>query len=380
MAYVTGVGMLRVDRHYDRGLKELAAEASFKALDESGGDDVDFIVVSSSVSYLQSPQLDLAGHIASAMGFRGYRALSIEAGEASGLASLHAGLSLIRSGSASRVLVVGVDKLTEHPSWVTYGHLARLHSSDAEGFYNISNASIAGILMRLYMERHKVDRHTMAYWPVMMHANAKENPYAMLRFAIRPETVVSAMPLASPLTLLDSYPLGDGAAAVVLESRGSGNSLAYVESVESSTGYYSAALAPDPLTIYSLEEAYRRLQRRARFGSIDVLEIHDSFTIMALLELEALRLAERGRAAEMVAEGYFSVEGEGPTVNPSGGLKARGHPVGATGVYQVAELALQLAGEFPGVKVSGASVGMAVSLNGSGSNAYIALIKQYKEG
>jgi acetyl-CoA C-acetyltransferase/acetyl-CoA acyltransferase len=129
------------------------------------------------------------------------------------------------------------------------------------------------------------------------------------------------------------------------------------------------------LKIESLETAYRRLVERVDVKDVDVVELHDSFTITGILELETLRLAERGKAAEAVAQGNFSIGGEGPVVNPSGGLKARGHPIGATGVYQVAEIALQLSGEFPGLKVEGARGGLAVAVNAMGSSSYVAYLK-----
>jgi Acetyl-CoA acetyltransferase len=375
LAYITGVGLVNVDRHYGKSVRKLAFEASTAALDSSMVESIDFIVVASSLSYLQEPQLDLASYIASSMGFRGVRSIAVESGEASGLAAVMTAKSLVDSGLASRVLVVGVDKLSDNPSWRVYRDLSMLYDSESDAFYTIGLGGVAGLLMRLYMEVYKVDRHTLAYWPALMHSNAKANPYAMLRFAITPEKVLEAPPVAEPLTLLDTFPLGDGAAAIVVEGKARGDAMAEIVAVESSTGYQSVALSDDPLRIESLEVAYGRLVERVDAMDVDVVELHDSFTITGILELEALRLAERGKAAEAVAHGNFSIGGEGPVVNPSGGLKARGHPIGATGVYQVAEVALQLAGEFPGLKVEGARGGLAVSVNAMGSSSYVAYLK-----
>jgi len=378
MAYITGVGLVNVDRHYDKGIRGLAFEAASKALDSSMSSEVDFIVVASSLSYLQEPQLDLASYIASSIGLRGARSIAVESGEASGLAAVMTAKTLVESGVASRVLVVGVDKVSDHPSWRAYKHLSMLYDTESDAFYSIGLGGVAGLLMRLYMHVYKVDRLTLAYWPALMHSNAKKNPYAMLRFSITPEKVLEAPPVAEPLTLLDTFPLGDGAAALVVEGSPSRGALAEIAAVESATGYQSVALSDDPLKIESLEVAYMRLVERTTLESIDVVELHDSFTIMGVLELETLRLAERGKAAEAVAQGYFSVGGGGPVVNPSGGLKARGHPIGATGVYQVAEVALQLAGEFPGLQVEGAKGGLVVSLNATGSSSYIAYLRSVR--
>ncbi|MCX8196593.1 MAG: thiolase family protein [Acidilobaceae archaeon] len=367
--YVTRAVMEKIDRHYERGVKDLAAAVAKKALE--GIDGVDYVLVASSLSYVQEPQLDLGAHIAYSLGLRGARAISVEAGEASGLAAVELAGALLKS-KASRVLVIGVDKLTNFTSAETYAQLSLLYD-EGVNMYSSGFGSVAGILMRLYMERYNVDRLTMAHWPALMHANAKHNPYAMLRFAIAPEKVLEAMPMADPITLMDSFPLGDGAAAILLESRPK-EALAELAAVEAAVGHPNVAWSEDPLHIESLALAYGRLSEKHDLREVDVVELHDSFTITALMILESIGLAEKGKAAEAVASGRFSVNGD-VAVNPSGGLKARGHPIGATGVYQVAEVALQLAGQFPGLKVEGARKGLAVSLNGFGSSSYVAYLR-----
>ncbi len=375
--YITGTGAVKIARHYPLGVRDLAFQAGKQALAESGSDNVDFVIVASSLSYLQAPQLDLASYIASSLGLHGVRALSVEAGESSGLAALETAVSLIKSQEASRVLLIGVDKMTEHPSGPTYVMLQALYDTESDAYYNIGHAGIAALLMRLYMEKYEVDRLTLAYWPAMMHMHAKNNPHAMLPFAVAPEKVMTAMPIAEPITLLDAYPLGDGAAAIVLENGDEleGRPLAEIESVISATGMPSPALREDPLDLESLRTALGRL---GGLEKIDVIELHDSFSIYGLLELETLGLAEKGESAKLVAEGYFSAEGEGPLVNPSGGLKARGHPIGATDVYKLVEVSRILAGTWQGVKRGDEETGMIVSINAAGSSSRIALLRKVK--
>lgn len=368
---VRGVGLTRVDRHYNRGVHDLALEAAEKAMED--GRLPDYVVVASAVSYILHPQLDLASYVASNIGVLGARTLSIEAGEASGLAALMAAYRLVKSESA-RVLVVGVDKLSDEPTSKVYSALKHVYYRYGDAVYKIGHAAIAGILASIYMERYGVDRETLSYWPAVMHSHGKENPYAMLRFAVKPEKVSTGMPVAYPLTLLDSFPLGDGAAALLLEPGNAG--MASIEAVESSMGAASIAFRDDPLWIESVGEAWRRALDRAGGGRVDVVELHDSYSIMGILILESMRLTERGKAAELMAEGYFTVGGDGPLVNPSGGLKARGHPVGATGLYMAAEIAMQLSGSFPGVKAEDARMGAAISINGHGSSAYAAILRR----
>ncbi|MEM1873248.1 MAG: thiolase family protein, partial [Acidilobaceae archaeon] len=190
---------------------------------------------------------------------------------------------------------------------------------------------------------------------------------------VKPEAVLEAPPVAEPLTLLDMPPISDGAAAIVLSARSRG-SLSKLVAVESATGYPSIALQEDPLIIESLEVAYAKLRAKEDIEDPDILEVHDSSSITGILILETLGLAERGRAAKMIAEGYFS--NEKPLVNLSGGLKARGHPIGATGVYQLAEIALQIAGIFPGRRAQEAKRGLAVSINAHGSSSYVAYLEE----
>ncbi len=369
---VAAAGLVRVDRHYSKSLVDLALEAVDDALRDSGRrEGIEFIVVSTAVGRYLTPQMDVGAYVASNLGIPGAKGISVEAGEASGLAAVLAGYHL--AASRGRVLVIGVDKLSDSPASDVYSILKYAYYRYGEASYHIGHAAIPGLLARLYMERYKVGREELAYWPVMMHAHGKRNPYAMLRFNVTVESVMSGMPVADPLTLLDMFPLGDGASAIVLER---GDGLARLAAVESATGPPSITVASDPLRLEAVSEAWRRAIRAAGLDGVDVVELHDSYSIMGLLILEELGLAERGTAAKMVAEGRFTEGGEGPLVNPSGGLKARGHPVGATGVYMVAELSMQLSGTFPGLQASDARKAAAVSINGHGSSAYTAILSR----
>ncbi|MEB2792672.1 MAG: thiolase family protein [Caldisphaeraceae archaeon] len=377
VVYIEGVGLTKVGRHYGLSIKDLAAQVAFNAIEQVGEPEgIDYLIFSSALAPLQDNQLDIAGYVSSYIGLRGIRALNVEAGEASGLAAISIAKSLLESHQADKVLVIGAEKLTEYVSSKAYKQLQMLYDSDLRSFYNIGFAADAALLMRLYMNTYDVDRETLSYWPALMHSNAKENPYAMLRFAIKPDRVSKSQILADPITLLDAYPIGDGAAAVIVSSKDVVKApLAKVTAIESSTGLGEIELLDDPLIFDSLLNAYRKLSSIADVSQIDFMEIHDSFTIVAPIILESIGLAERGKAPELIAEGHFSLNGDKPLINPSGGLKARGHPIGATGVYQVAESALQISGEFSGIKVDNARRGLVISLNGLGSNSYVALLE-----
>jgi acetyl-CoA C-acetyltransferase len=371
--YVAGVGLTKVGRHYDKGLLQLAAEAAFKAIDEAGVEPKAVIVTSMLASRLQE-QDNLGAYIASGLGLRYRPAFHVEAACGSGGAGIYAGYSLVRSGLADAVLVVGVEKMTDYPTSIVTSALAQAADAEYELYYGATFTGLNALMMRYYMEKYGVTRDEMSEWPVMMHENALSNPYAQIRRKITREDVAKSQVIADPIRLLDSSPIGDGAAAVLLVSEELASKLP-----EKPPVYIAGAgLAVDTVELSNREsldrmpaaaEAARQAYSMAGVEpkNIDVMEIHDAFTINAVILLEELGFAERGRAAKLLAEGRFH-PGDKPTANPSGGLKARGHPVGATGVYQVAEVTMQLRGDFPGVKVDNAEVGLAVNVGGDGSS------------
>ena len=289
---------------------------------------------------------------------------------------------MIKSGVYNAVLVVGVEKMTDHPTAVVTEALAQAADAEYELFYGASFTGLNALMMRYYMEKYQVSRREMSYWPVMMHKNAVANPYAQIRREIKLEDVEKSQVVADPIRLLDSSPIGDGAAAVLLVSENIVSKLAEKPIVEVA----GSAMATDtvelsnresldamPAAAQAAKKAYKMAGVEPR--DIDVIEIHDAFTINAIVLLEELGFAPRGQAAKQLAEGRFA-PGDKPTANPSGGLKARGHPVGATGVYQVAEVVMQLRGDFPGVKVDKAEIGLTSNIGGDGSSLIVHVLKR----
>ena len=375
--YVAGVGMTRIGRHYEKGLLDLAAEAAWRAIDEAGGVVPDAVVVGNMMSSSLQSQDSLGAYIAAGIGLKGRPAFKVEAACGSGGAAVYTGVSLVASGMADSVLVIGVEKMTDFPTAVVTEALAQAADAEYELFYGATFVGLNAMLMRLYMEKYGVSRDEMSAWPVLMHRNGAVNPYAQVRREITVEDVARSQVVADPIRLLDSSPIGDGAAAVLLVSEDLAGRLPE-KPVVAITG---AGMSVDTVELSNREsldeiraakEAAEKALGMAGLepSSLDVVEIHDAFTINAYLLLEALRLAPKGEAARLVAQGRFH-PGDKPTANPSGGLKSRGHPVGATGVYQVAEVAMQLRGDFPGVKVPDAEHGLALNMGGDGSTVTV---------
>lgn len=379
--YVGGVGLTKVGRHFDKGLIDLAAEAAFKAIDEAGVEPEALVVGNMMSSSLQH-QDNLGAYIASGIGLRGIPAFKVEAACGSGGAAVHAAFNMVKSGVYNAVLVVGVEKMTDYPTAVVTEALAQAADTEYELFYGASFTGLNALMMRYYMEKHGVSRREMSYWPVMMHKNAVANPYAQIRREIRLEDVERSQVVADPIRLLDSSPIGDGAAAVLLVSENIASKLAEKPVVEVA----GSAMATDtvelsnresldamPAAAQAAKKAYKMAGVEPR--NVDVIEIHDAFTINAIILIEELGFAPRGQAAKQLAEGRFA-PGDKPTANPSGGLKARGHPVGATGVYQVAEVVMQLRGDFPGVKVDKAETGLTANIGGDGSSLIVHVLRR----
>ncbi len=379
--YVVGAGMTKVGRHFDKGLVELAAEAYDAAVEDAGIEPAGIVVANMMAGSLQG-QDSLGALIASSLGLRYRPALHVEAACGSGGAAVYTAYSLVASGLLPSVVVIGVEKMTDYPTAIVTEALAQAADADYEVFYGASFAALNALMMRLYMRRYGVSRDEMSEWPVMMHENALSNPYAQLHKRITRRMVAESQVVADPIRLLDSSPIGDGAAAVILASE--------EEAVRSKWGatveVAGVGLAVDTVELSNREaldevpalgEAARRAYSMAGLGpgDIDVAEIHDAFTITAMLSIEALGFAGKGEAAKQLARGRFH-PGDKPTLNPSGGLKARGHPVGATGVYQVAELTMQLRGDYPGLRVEDARNALASNIGGDGSTTTVIILRR----
>jgi acetyl-CoA C-acetyltransferase len=214
-----------------------------------------------------------------------------------------------------------------------------------------------------------------------MHKKATKNPYAQLPFEITRDTVMNSDMISDPISLYDCAPVGDGAAALVMcpleEAKKLTDSYVEIAGIAGATDTINVSSRSNLLTLNSTVVAADRAYKMAKVSpaDIDVAEIHDTFTITAALSVEDLGFCEKGRFNKMLSSGAF--EGKGNVeINPSGGLKARGHPVGATGAYQVAEIAMQLAGKAERMQVKDAEVGLAQNIGGSGSSTYVTILRR----
>lgn len=253
---------------------------------------------------------------------------------------------------------------------------------DQEYEQGVTLPSFAGLTADHYLREYDADRHDLARVAVKNHANAAANPYAQFDKRIDTADVVESPPVASPLRLYDCCPTSDGAAAAVLTAD-AGESSVQVAATASAVGTHAVADRRDSLQIESVRKAGAAAYEAAGFGpeAIDVACIHDAFTILEWIEMEELALADHGDAWRLTIDGETDMGGSLP-VNPGGGLKARGHPLGATGLAQIVELVWQLRGQTPAENemsshrvVDDASRALALNVAGFGNNSVCTLLE-----
>ena len=370
---ILGIGQTKVDEHWDKSLKELGGEACFAAMQDAGIKKADALFVGNMLSPLINGQNQLGTFFSDWIGLWGHEAVKVEAACGSGAAALRAGLMAVASGEIESALVLGVEKMTDKAGHDVTAALATAADADYEVEQGVSFVGINALVMRRYMHEFGWKHADFAPFSINAHTNAMHNPNARLHMNITLEKFERSSMVATPINLLDASPIGDGAAAVVIVP---------AEKVSSAPGRPRIVLsgsgaATDTIAVHSrkdplfLSAAYTSAKRAYEMAGvtpydIDLFELHDAFSIMTALSLEACGFAERGQGPRLGLDNDIRPSGRMP-VCTRGGLKARGHPVGATGMYQIVEIVQQLRSECAETQVEGAKVGMAQNIGGSGA-------------
>lgn len=371
---IIGIGQTPVGEHWTTGIRHLALGAALNALHDANINAVDAVYVGNMLAGEITGQSHLGALVVDFMGKSGTEALRIEAACASGAAALRVGQMAVASGMADLVLVLGVEKMTDTSGRQTTAMLAMAADAEYEVSQGISFVALNALLMRRYMYEFGWQRQDFANFAINAHTNGKNNPNAMFQMNITPESYARATMIADPVSLLDASPVCDGAAAVVLAPAEFAHALSPAPIKIRASAVGTAPLAihdrQDPLTlaaaVISTQKAYK--QAGIQPGDIDFFELHDAFTIMAALSLEAAGFAEKGQGIQLALEGDIMHAGKLP-ICTMGGLKARGHPVGATGIYQIVESTLQLRGLAGLNQIPNARLGMVQNIGGSGATA-----------
>jgi acetyl-CoA C-acetyltransferase len=378
---ILGIGQTKIDEHWDLSLREIGGNAALAAMHDAGVEKVDALFVGNMLSPLVSGQNQIGTFFSDWIGLWGQEAVKVEAACGSGAAALRAGLMAVASGDIDSALVVGVEKMTDKAGHDVTAALATAADADYEVEQGVSFVGINALVMRRYMHEYGWKHADFAPFSINAHANAIHNPFARLHQKINVEQFEKSSMVATPINLLDASPTGDGAAAAVIvpaEKVASlnGKPRILIAGSGSSTDSIAVHSRKDPLFLAAAYQSVKRAYEMANVGpgDIDVFELHDAFSIMSALSLEACGFAERGQGVRLGLDDEIGPRGRVP-ICTRGGLKARGHPVGATGMYQVVEVVQQLRGECNGTQVESARVGMAQNIGGSGATILTHILK-----
>lgn len=372
--YIAGVGQAPVTKSTDLSIRQLAAGPVKAALADAQLERVDALFVGNMLSGMLSQQQHLGALVADAAGLRGVEAATAEAACSSGAAAMRWGVMAIASGLHDAVVVVGVEKMTHTDRYETTRALAAASDWDTEGSKGHNFVSLNALLMQEYIARYRVNRSLFAAFAINAHQNALTNPNALFQKPLDVMTYEQSKVIYDPIRLYDASPICDGAAALVLVA---GDKMGRSTSDRPAVRVAASAAATDSVGIADRRDrlvldgamvSSRRAYAQANLGpdGMDIFELHDAYTIMSVLALEGAGFARPGQGLRLGVDGEIGLRGRVP-VSTMGGLKARGHPVGATGVYQLVELYLQLTGQAGANQVPDARVAMAQNIGGTGA-------------
>jgi len=377
---VIGIGQTKIEEHWDKSLRELAGEAALSAMMDAQVDHVDSVYVGNMMSGTANQQAQLGSLVADWIGQRFTDAIKVESACSSGSAAFRMGYLAVASGEVEIALVLGVEKMTDSPGNEITAALATAADADWEVDQGVSFVGLNALIMKRYMHEYGWKGIDFAEFSINAHSNAIHNPFARFRSPITLERFINSPMICDPINLMDASPIGDGAAAAILidaERLSKSGSKILVAASTAATDTLSIHNRKAPLRLSAAEKSSREAYEQAGINQwdIDLFEYHDAFTIMAALSLEACGFASPGKGPTLAKEGAIKIIGKIP-VATRGGLKARGHPVGATGMYQIVELVQQLRGEAGETQISNAIFGMSQNIGGSGSNIVTHILKR----
>jgi acetyl-CoA C-acetyltransferase len=378
---VVGVGMVPFGR-YDGTLVDMLSTAGMAALEDAGLGDrpVDALYVGNMGAGLFNHQSSVASHLADHMSLVPAAADVVENGPASGGSALKNGILAVGAGWADVVLVVGGEKMKTVKGAHTLDIVATMSHPQAEYIYGATLPTLAGLFARLYMEQYGVTPEDLARVAIKNHRNAVLNPYAHFREAVTmegiltgPDAMANNPLVADPIRLYDCCPISDGAAACLLCPADMvsdfGGKPVVMAGFAQATDTHSLQERKDLTDLRAVRVAAGEAFDMAGLSphDVDVAELHDAFTVLEIAESECVGFFARGEGLAALRGGQTEIGGSLP-INPSGGLKARGHPLGATGVAQVVEIVWQLRGEAGERQVQGARTGFSINLGGLANN------------
>jgi len=397
---IIGAGMIPFGRRDEDSLMDMLAYASLKALDDAGLGDksVDAVYVGNMGGGIIQHQTAIASSLVDRLSLLPAAAETVENGPASGGSAVKNGLLAVASGYYDYVLVVGGEKMREVTGWRATDFVATMTHPEAEYPYGITLPGMAGMFTRLYMEKYGVTREHLVTVTLKNQEMGALNPYAHVEMVLSregiydsPHSIVNNPPMADPLHLYDACPVSDGAAAIVLcpldmlkagkKNLETSKPPVVIAGFGQATDTQTLQEREDPTDLKAVTLAAQKAFEMAKLkpGDIHVAELHDAFTILEIAESEHVGFFKKGEGGKAAMAGKTRLGGQIP-INLSGGLKARGHPVGATGVAQVVDIVFQLRHELPKTRqVKNAVNGLTVNFGGFGNNVLSFVLKRVQQ-
>ena len=382
---VIGVGQSRFGELWEYGFRDIVLSAGIEALEDAGleGKEIDALYVGNMSGGRYIAQEHIAAIIADYAGLAELHIPStrVEAADASGGLALRQAYMAVASGMHDIVVAAGAEKVTDVGPEISLDILSSATDREWEGYVGATLPALFAMIARMHMEKFGTTPEDLAKVSVKNHRNAVFNSKAQFRKEISVEVALKSPYVAEPLRLFDCAPISDGAAVVILAgeevARNYTDTPVYIKACTQASDYLALHSRKDPLTMAAVVKAAKNAYKISGIepNDIDVAEVHDSFTIAEILAYEDLNFARKGEGAHLIRNGETELGGRIP-VNPSGGLKACGHAIGATGVRQAVEITLQLRGDAGKRQVDGAEVGLSLNIGGTGGTAVVTIFSR----
>ena len=381
---VIGIGLTKFGELWDKSFRQLIAEAGAKAIIDSGisGKEIDALYVGSMSAGRFVGQEHVGALVADASGFSHMHipSIRVESADASGALAFRQGFFSVASGANDVVVIGGVEKMTDVVGSEATDILSTGLDSEWETFFGATMPGIYGMIATRHMHKYKTTREQLAQVAVKNHSNGALNPYAQFKRAMPIESILKSPIEAYPLGMLDCAPVSDGAAAVILCAADKAKN--YTDKAVKIIGsgqasdtlavHSRAEITKFDSTVYAAKMAFK--YAKIKPTEVDVAEVHDCYTIAEILAIEDLGFVKKGEGGSAIDNKITTLDGKIP-VNTSGGLKAKGHPIGATGISQIAEIVMQLRGEADQRQVKDAKYGLAHNVGGAGASCLVHIME-----
>lgn len=377
---IIGIGMTKWGELWEKSLRDVAVGAALKCLDDAGVDKVDAVTIGCMSSGLFNGQEHLAGVITDYLGQRFIPAIRVESACASGGLAVKTAYMEVACGLADSALAIGVEKMTDVDGGEATFALATAADQDNEAFHGVTFPGLYAMMANAHMHKYGTTLEQLSQVSVKNHHNGSMNPHAQFPFKVTLDQVMNSTMVADPMRLLHCSPITDGSAAVLLVpvevAKKMNKPYAVITGIGHATDTIALCQRKDLCKLDVVEVAAQRALKMAgkTIRDIDFAEVHDCFSIAEIMVIEALGIVEPGQGGPATMNGLTALDGDFP-INPSGGLKSKGHPVGATGVAQIVEVASQLRGEAGQRQIKNARTALTQNMGGSGASSIIHILE-----